>query len=112
MEAVDKPRNIQFKGETDLVTETDKASEEAILKVGALPPVPVPLVSSFFRPLSPAAPVLHCDSVAHACPAAPSVQYNRALTTVQAVQTQNSIPCGAFGVQFGTKLFPEINVGF
>eukprot|EP00884_Botryococcus_braunii_P005618 jgi/Botrbrau1/15057/Bobra.118_2s0005.1 len=33
LEAVDKPRNIQFKGDTDLVTETDKASEEAILKV-------------------------------------------------------------------------------
>lgn len=40
VEAVDKPRNIQFKGETDLVTETDKASEEAILKVSALPSSP------------------------------------------------------------------------
>ena len=32
-DAVDKPRNISFKGATDLVTDTDKASEEAILKV-------------------------------------------------------------------------------
>ncbi len=32
-EALDKPRNIQFKGVTDLVTDTDRASEEAILKV-------------------------------------------------------------------------------
>ena len=33
MEAVDKPRNIQFKGATDLVTDTDKAAEEACLAV-------------------------------------------------------------------------------
>eukprot|EP00195_Chlamydomonas_chlamydogama_P007859 CAMPEP_0202892436 /NCGR_PEP_ID=MMETSP1392-20130828/2159_1 /ASSEMBLY_ACC=CAM_ASM_000868 /TAXON_ID=225041 /ORGANISM="Chlamydomonas chlamydogama, Strain SAG 11-48b" /LENGTH=300 /DNA_ID=CAMNT_0049576379 /DNA_START=92 /DNA_END=994 /DNA_ORIENTATION=- len=33
MGALDKPRNIQFKGATDLVTETDKASEEAVLNV-------------------------------------------------------------------------------
>jgi myo-inositol-1(or 4)-monophosphatase len=32
-DAVDKPRNITFKGATDLVTDTDKASEEAILAV-------------------------------------------------------------------------------
>lgn len=32
-EALDRPRNITFKGATDLVTETDKASEEAILAV-------------------------------------------------------------------------------
>ncbi|DBA95315.1 TPA: Phosphatase impl1, chloroplastic [Trebouxia sp. C0006] len=32
-EALDKPRNIHFKGVTDLVTDTDRASEEAILKV-------------------------------------------------------------------------------
>jgi len=33
-EKVDKPRNIEFKGATDLVTDTDKASEEAVLSVG------------------------------------------------------------------------------
>jgi hypothetical protein len=32
-ERVDKPRNIEFKGATDLVTDTDKASEEAVLSV-------------------------------------------------------------------------------
>lgn len=32
-EALDKPRNIHFKGVTDLVTDTDRASEEAILQV-------------------------------------------------------------------------------
>ena len=32
-EKVDKPRNIEFKGATDLVTDTDKASEEAVLSV-------------------------------------------------------------------------------
>ena len=32
-EALDKPRNIHFKGVTDLVTDTDSASEEAVLKV-------------------------------------------------------------------------------
>ena len=32
MSAVDKPRTISFKGTTDLVTETDKNSEEAIIK--------------------------------------------------------------------------------
>lgn len=32
-EALDKPRSITFKGATDLVTETDKASEEAVLAV-------------------------------------------------------------------------------
>ena len=32
-ERVDKPRNIEFKGATDLVTDTDKASEDAILSV-------------------------------------------------------------------------------
>lgn len=31
-EALDKPRNIHFKGVTDLVTDTDRASEEAILQ--------------------------------------------------------------------------------
>mmetsp|Transcript_2632 Transcript_2632/g.7831 ORF Transcript_2632/g.7831 Transcript_2632/m.7831 type:complete len:333 (-) Transcript_2632:1876-2874(-) len=31
--AVDKPRKVSFKGTTDLVTETDKNSEEAIIKV-------------------------------------------------------------------------------
>lgn len=31
---MDKPRNIEFKGLTDLVTDTDKASEEAVLAVG------------------------------------------------------------------------------
>ena len=31
-EALDKPRNIHFKGVTDLVTDTDRASEEAILE--------------------------------------------------------------------------------
>lgn len=30
---MDKPRNIEFKGATDLVTDTDKASEDAILSV-------------------------------------------------------------------------------
>jgi hypothetical protein len=33
LEAVDKPRTITFKGSTDLVTETDKASEDAVLSV-------------------------------------------------------------------------------
>lgn len=33
MEAVNKPRNITYKGITDLVTDTDKASESAILEV-------------------------------------------------------------------------------
>ncbi|XP_009376387.1 phosphatase IMPL1, chloroplastic [Pyrus x bretschneideri] len=33
MEAVNKPRNITYKGLTDLVTETDKKSEAAILEV-------------------------------------------------------------------------------
>jgi 3'-phosphoadenosine 5'-phosphosulfate (PAPS) 3'-phosphatase len=39
LEAVDKPRNVQFKGATDLVTDTDTASEAAILAViqGAFP---------------------------------------------------------------------------
>ena len=32
-EKVDKPRDIEFKGATDLVTDTDKASEEAVLSV-------------------------------------------------------------------------------
>ncbi|GIL82138.1 hypothetical protein Vretimale_7104 [Volvox reticuliferus] len=32
-EALDRPRNISFKGATDLVTETDQASEEAVLAV-------------------------------------------------------------------------------
>jgi hypothetical protein len=32
-ERVDKPRNIEFKGATDLVTDTDKASEDAVLSV-------------------------------------------------------------------------------
>ena len=31
--AVDKPRTISFKGAADLVTETDKNSEEAIIEV-------------------------------------------------------------------------------
>lgn len=34
MDAVDKPRTITFKGATDIVTETDKAAEDAILKAG------------------------------------------------------------------------------
>ena len=34
-EKVDKPRDIEFKGATDLVTDTDKASEEAVLSVSA-----------------------------------------------------------------------------
>ncbi|ESQ33712.1 hypothetical protein EUTSA_v10009483mg [Eutrema salsugineum] len=33
MEAVNKPRNITYKGLSDLVTDTDKASEDAILEV-------------------------------------------------------------------------------
>ncbi|XP_020102434.1 phosphatase IMPL1, chloroplastic-like [Ananas comosus] len=33
MEAVNKPRNISYKGLTDLVTDTDKMSESAILEV-------------------------------------------------------------------------------
>ncbi|KAJ6805272.1 phosphatase IMPL1, chloroplastic [Iris pallida] len=33
MEAVDKPRNINYKGATDLVTDTDKMSESVILEV-------------------------------------------------------------------------------
>ncbi len=35
-ERVDKPRNIEFKGATDLVTDTDKASEDAVLSVTTL----------------------------------------------------------------------------
>lgn len=30
-EALDKPKNVTFKGTTDLVTDTDKASETAVL---------------------------------------------------------------------------------
>jgi len=37
LDAVDKPRVISFKGAADLVTETDKRSEEAIIKVPAAP---------------------------------------------------------------------------
>jgi len=33
MEAADKPRKVQFKGTTDLVTETDKNAEDAVLRV-------------------------------------------------------------------------------
>lgn len=33
MDAVDKPRQIEYKGATDLVTDTDKASEEACLAI-------------------------------------------------------------------------------
>lgn len=33
MAAVDKPRNIDYKGKTDLVTDTDKRCESAILKI-------------------------------------------------------------------------------
>ncbi|KAM0895818.1 hypothetical protein ACQ4PT_023575 [Festuca glaucescens] len=33
MEAVNKPRNIQYKGTADLVTDTDKLSESVILEV-------------------------------------------------------------------------------
>lgn len=33
LDAVDKPRQINFKGAIDLVTNTDLASEEAVLKV-------------------------------------------------------------------------------
>ena len=36
LDAVDKPRVISFKGAADLVTETDKRSEEAIIKVHSL----------------------------------------------------------------------------
>ncbi|EFJ42172.1 hypothetical protein VOLCADRAFT_107362 [Volvox carteri f. nagariensis] len=42
-EALDRPRSISFKGATDLVTETDKASEEAVLAVGPMPGSPGPL---------------------------------------------------------------------
>ena len=31
-DSLDKPKNISFKGETDLVTDIDKASEAAILE--------------------------------------------------------------------------------
>ena len=41
-EKVDKPRDIEFKGATDLVTDTDKASEEAVLSVS-------PCLPSAFR---------------------------------------------------------------
>ena len=37
---VDKPRSIEFKGATDLVTDTDKASEDAVLSVGTSVPYP------------------------------------------------------------------------
>jgi len=33
LDAVDKPRNISYKGAADLVTDTDKASEDAVLKI-------------------------------------------------------------------------------
>lgn len=35
MDAVDKPRQVNYKGAIDLVTNTDIASEEAVLKVGS-----------------------------------------------------------------------------
>ena len=35
---MDKPRDIEFKGATDLVTDTDKASEEAVLSVSPFAP--------------------------------------------------------------------------
>ena len=35
-EALEKPRNIHYKGVTDLVTDTDRASEEAILQARLL----------------------------------------------------------------------------
>ncbi len=34
---VDEPRSVEYKGATDLVTNTDKASEEAVLKARAHP---------------------------------------------------------------------------
>lgn len=37
---MEKPRNIEFKGATDLVTDTDKASEEAVLSVSYQLPLP------------------------------------------------------------------------
>ena len=37
LDAVDKPRVISFKGASDLVTETDKRSEDAIIKVTRVP---------------------------------------------------------------------------
>lgn len=37
LSAVDKPRKVSFKGTTDLVTETDKSAEEAIIKVTCQP---------------------------------------------------------------------------
>lgn len=33
LDAADKPRNIEFKGTTDLVTETDKLSEDAVTNI-------------------------------------------------------------------------------
>ena len=35
LDAVDKPRQINYKGAIDLVTNTDIASEEAVLQVGS-----------------------------------------------------------------------------
>ena len=37
-EALDKPRVVKFKGALDLVTETDEASEKAILEVDTSTP--------------------------------------------------------------------------
>ncbi len=37
MANVDEPRSVEYKGATDLVTNTDKASEEAVLKARAHP---------------------------------------------------------------------------
>lgn len=55
---MDKPRNIEFKGATDLVTDTDKASEDAILSVRSsldvrvdLDDVQVPMVNYLMRGL-------------------------------------------------------------
>jgi hypothetical protein len=36
LEALDKPRRIKFKGALDLVTETDVASEKAVLEVSII----------------------------------------------------------------------------
>ena len=51
-EKVDKPRDIEFKGATDLVTDTDKASEEAVLSVSPC---------NILKLMSPNPPALHPD---------------------------------------------------
>ena len=62
-EALDKPRNISYKGRTDLVTATDTASEAAVLKVPD-PPSPV-------RRASVSVPLVACSDTPSVAPGRP-----------------------------------------